>query len=148
MKLVRYQHPLARNFGDLDRWFRSPEDGFGRLFELAERLSGAPSSGTSYFGADLFEDDDHYYAQLEMPGVKKDDLKIELHDHQLTVVWERRVDEKAKDTERHDQTSLRRVVAVPEGIDADKVSAKLEDGILTVTLPKSAERKPREIKVG
>lgn len=147
MKLVRYHHPLAGNFSDLDRWFRSPSDGFGRLFELAERLSGAPTDGASNYGADLYEDEDHYYARLELPGVKKADLKLELHDHQLSVSYERQNGEPKKADQPRETAVSKRIVTVPDGIDSEKVSAKLEDGILTITLPKSVERKPREIKV-
>jgi HSP20 family protein len=146
MKLVRYQHPLSESFGEFDRWLRSPSDGFHRLFELADRLSGPAQSGVSGYGVDLFEDDDHYYARLELPGVKKDDLTVELHDHQLSISYERRSDSN-DDEKNREQAAAKRVFTVPEGINPDKVSAKLEDGILTVTLPKSEERKPREIKV-
>ncbi|MCB1231789.1 MAG: Hsp20/alpha crystallin family protein [Verrucomicrobiae bacterium] len=141
MKLVRYQHPLADSFSEFDRWFRSPAAGFGRLFELADRFSETGSAG---FGYDLYEDDENYFARLELPGVKKDDLKVELHDHTLTIVYDH---EKKGDSENEERAVLKRVVTVPDGIDAEKVGAKLEDGILTVTLPKSAERKPRQIKV-
>ena len=147
MKLIRYHQPLAGNYNDLDRWFRSPSDGFGRLFELAERLSGVPSVGDHRYGADLYEDDDHYYARLELPGVKKADLKLELHDHQLSVSCERCNDSPEKADLTKDTATAKRIVTVPDGIDPENVSAKLEDGILTITLPKSIERKPREIKI-
>ena len=146
MKLVRYQHPLTDAFGDLDRWFRSPLEGFGRLFELADRFGSLPATGVAGFGADLYEDEGHYFARLELPGVKEEDLTVELHDHQLTISSERRKTADKPDTAA-ENTVYRRIVTVPDGIDADKVSAKLEDGILTVTLPKSAERKPRQISV-
>lgn len=142
MKLIRYQHPLADTFGEFDRFFRSPANGFGRLFEIADRLA---ESGPTGFGADLYEDEENYYARLELPGVKKEDLKVELHDHLLTVVYERASAERAEG--QSEKTALKRVVTVPEGVDAEKVGAKLEDGILTVTLPKSEERKPRQITV-
>lgn len=147
MKLVRYQHPLTDAFGDLDRWFRSPMEGFGRLFDLADRLGALPAAaGMAGFGADLYEDEGHYYARLELPGVKKEDLSVELHDHQLTISCERKKteDQPEKSTET---TVYKRVVTVPDGVEADRVSAKLEDGILTVTLPKSAGKKPRQISV-
>ncbi|MCB1090436.1 MAG: Hsp20/alpha crystallin family protein [Verrucomicrobiae bacterium] len=145
MKLVRYHHPLTDSFGDLDRWFRSPLDGFGRLFELANRVGVLPTGTVSHFGVDLYEDDGNYFAKVELPGVKKEDLNVELHEHQLTVSCERRVDSESK--ESAGESVLKRVFTVPEGIDGEKVSAKLEDGILTVTLPKSPERKPRQISV-
>lgn len=143
MKLVRYQHPLAESFSDFDRWFRHPSESFGRLFELADRLSS--NVGLPALGADLYEDDDHYHVRLELPGVKKEDLKVELHDHLLSVVYERSAKEAGESAPGG--SAMKRVVTVPDGIDGEKVSAKLEDGILTVTLPKSVDRKPREIRV-
>lgn len=144
MKLVRYQHPLTESFSDFDRWFRQPSGSFGRLFELADRLSS--NAGQLGLGADLYEDDDHYHVRLELPGVKKDDLKVELHDHLLSVICERST-ANGEGGEHAPASAVKRVVTVPDGVDGEKVSARLEDGILTVTLPKSAERKPREIRV-
>lgn len=146
MKLVRYQHPLTEAFGELDRWFRSPLDGFGRLVDLADRLGAlpAPSGLPSAYGADLYEDDHHYHVRLELPGVKKSDLSVELHEHQLTIAAERQATPESPNAQT---TVFKRVLTVPEGIAADAVTARLEDGILTVTLPKSAERRPRQIAV-
>lgn len=146
MKLVRYQHPVTDAFGELDRWFRSPLEGVGRLFELADRFGSLPAMGVAGFGADLYEDEGHYFARLELPGVKKEDLTVELHDRQLTISCERSNTAEKPDSSG-ETTVYRRAVTVPDGIDSAKVSAKLEDGILTVTLPKSAERKPKQISV-
>jgi len=146
MKLVRYQYPLTDAFGDLDRWFRTPMEGFGRLVELADRLGSAQPNGLAGFGADLYEDEGHYHARLELPGVKKEDLSVELHDHQLTISCERKT-AADKPNASAETAVYKRVVTVPDGIDADHVVAKLDDGILTVTLPKSADRKPRQIAV-
>ena len=140
MKLIRYQNPLSETFGDLDQWFRSPFDGFGRVFELANQLNRYSNMGLA---ADLFEDDDHYFARVELPGVKKGDLSLELNDGTLLIGFER--DSKAD--ENQESAVWKRAVTVPDGVDAAKVSAKLEDGILTVTLPKSEARKPRKISV-
>lgn len=146
MKLVRYHYPLADGLNELDRWFRSPSEGFGRLLDLAERLGGVPSAAAPGFGVELYEDDDNYHARLEMPGVKKEHLKVELHDHQLSVSAER-AGAPSQEGGVQQRSEVRRSVTVPEGIDEGRVSAKLEDGILTVTLPKAPDRKPREIQV-
>lgn len=141
MKLLRYQYPLSHGLSDLDRWFRSPSEGFGRLFDLAERLSGPAFSDISSENFDLFENDDHYFVRLEIPGVKKEDLTLELHDRQLAIEFQSRL------PGQEDPSRGKRVVSVPEGIDSTSVSAKLEDGILTVTLPKSPETKPISVQV-
>ena len=137
MKLLRYHYPLSSGLNDLDRWFRSPSDGFGRLFDLAERLSSPATTST----ADLYEDENHFFVQLEIPGVRKEDVELELHDHRLTLSFKRAV------ADRDEPETLQRVIAVPEGVDAERVEAKLEDGVLTVTLPKTPELKPVEIRI-
>lgn len=140
MKLIRYQNPLSQNFGDFDHWFRSPFDGLGRFFELANQLNRYSNMDLA---ADLYDDDDSYYARVELPGVKRKDLTLELNDGTLSVGFERESDSK----EDGNGTVWKRAINVPDGVDASKVSAKLEDGILTVNLPKSEALKPRKIAV-
>ena len=142
MKLVRYQHPLMNSFDDLDSWFRSPTDGLHRLFDLAGRL-GNYVQEPPRLAADLFEDDDHYFARLELPGVKKENLEVGLEENTLTIGFGR----KSAGEESEEKEIYKRAITVPDGVDAEKVSAKLEDGILTVTLPKAENRKPRQITV-
>lgn len=141
MKLIRYHQPLSNAFGDFDQWFQNPLEGFGRFFEMANQLNRYSEMGLA---SDLYEDDDHFFVRVELPGVKKKDLNLELNDGTLTVGFERSSDSKEDSPEG---TVWKRAVTVPDGVDAGKVSAKLEDGILTVTLPKSEARKPRKISV-
>ncbi len=144
MKLVRYnEHPLLSHFNDLDRWFSNPAEGlgnFGRFFELADRLAGA---NRYRLAADLYEDDHNFYARVELPGAKKEDVNVELNNGSLTISYNR----KTEGDDRQESVDLRRSLAVPDSIKADDISAKLEDGVLTVTLPKAEERKPRQISV-
>ena len=142
MKLIRYHNPLSETFGDLDHFFRSPFDGFGRVFELANQLNRYSNMDLA---AEVFEDGDNYHARVELPGVKKKDLSLELNDGNLAVGFKRESD--PKEGEEADGTVWKRAISVPEDVDASKISAKLEDGILTVTLPKSEARKPRQITV-
>ena len=73
--------------------------------------------------------------------MKKDDVKIELNNGLLTVSAEKR----EKNGDNESSFSLTRSVSVPDGVNADGIAAKLEDGILNVTLPKAENRKPRTI---
>ena len=126
---------------DFNPWLRHPFTGFPAVGQwLNDFLPGAL---TDRLAADVYEDPGHYFARFELPGVKKDDLKVELHDHLLTVSAERR--ETQGDGERRFQLS--RSIAVPEGVRADAITAKLEDGLLTVTLPKPEQRQPRLIDI-
>lgn len=92
---------------------------------------------------DVYEDADNFYARFEIPGVKKEDVKLELRDRMLTVTAEKR--EKSGNDEQ--SYSLSRSVSVPDSVAEDRISAKLENGLLTVTLPKQEHRKPRTIEV-
>ena len=144
MKLIRTNPPTGLSrVSDFDDWFRNPFASFpaslSRLFEWDNFLGGVPSS----LAADIHEDQDRYYARFEMPGIKKDDVKIELSNNLLTVSAEK----KEKRGDEESSYSLTRSISVPETVKADAIGARLEDGILTVTLPKTEERKPKTITV-
>jgi HSP20 family protein len=93
---------------------------------------------------------DNIVAVVELPGMRKEDVEISLHDGTLTISGERKREgadgDKAERTERYIGT-FRRTVALPTRVDANKVSATYRDGILTVTLPKAEEVKPKQIQV-
>jgi HSP20 family protein len=89
-------------------------------------------------------------AVIELPGMRKEDIDISLHDGTLTISGERKREinngETAQRTERYVGT-FRRSITLPTRVDAGKVSATYQDGILKVTLPKAEEAKPKQIKV-
>lgn len=126
---------------DFDQWLRNPFasfSAFGSLFD-----PGFSSIAPARLATDVYEDVDNYYARFEVPGVKKEDVKVELHDRLLTVSVEKR--EKSEQSEQ--SYTLSRSVSVPDSVEPDRIGAKLEDGLLTVTLPKQEQRKPRAIQV-
>jgi HSP20 family protein len=142
MKLIRSNTPesgLSR-VTDFDDWFRNPFalPALSRLFDWDGVFGGGGRLAT-----DIHEDKDNYYATFEVPGVKKEDVKIELNDRMLTVTVEKK--EKTGDSES--SFTATRSISVPESVKSDVIAAKLEDGLLTVTLPKSEERKPRTIDI-
>ena len=144
MKLIR-SNPLASlsRVSDFDDWFRNPFAGlrpFGRLFDLGNFFR---DSGVGSLATDIHEDKDNYYARFEVPGVKKEDVKLELNNNLLTVTAEK----KEKRGDEESSYSLTRSISVPDIVKPDAIAAKIEDGILTVTLPKSEDRKPRNIEV-
>jgi HSP20 family protein len=117
---------------------------FDQLFDLA----GFPAFKTSAvapatLAVDVYEDEGHYYARFEVPGVKKEDAKVELEDRRLAVT----VSRKTQTAEGESSFELSRSLTVPEGIEVEKIAAKIEDGLLTVTLPKAEVRKPRIIEL-
>jgi len=97
----------------------------------------------------IFENKDGYVLEAEMPGVNKEGLEITLEGNELTLVGRRHVEAapgEALFRESHAR-DYRRVFELDPAIDTTKVSAKMEQGILTLTLPKSEKVKPRKIKV-
>lgn len=142
MKLLRSAPSTLARVSDFDEWFRHPFAGLPSLSHffgnLGEIFPGVPSDKLA---VDVHEDKDAYHASFEVPGVKKEDVKIELNNGMLTVSAEKR----EKNGDNESSYSLSRSVSVPEGVNAEAISAKLEDGILRVTLPKAEHRKPRTI---
>ncbi len=147
MKLIRYEQPQLIN--DLGSWFSDPFVGFGdlaRFFEGGARpgagLSGA-ASGDRRLATDLYEDEGSYHVRFEVPGVKKADLQVEVEGGVLTVSCEKKSEDNGEST----LENQRRAIRLPEGVDSEKIGAKLEDGVLTVTVAKAEEVKPRAIEV-
>jgi HSP20 family protein len=152
MNLIRYQAPESAPWLAFDRW-SNLRDELNSFFEMPF-WSGFGRSGQLFTGwspaLDLYESGDHFVAIVELPGMRKEDIDISLHDGALTISGERKGGstngEKAQRTERYVGT-FRRSIALPTHVDAGKVSATYQDGILKVTLPKAEEAKPKQIQV-
>jgi HSP20 family protein len=120
---------------------------YGRFAGLADEidrlLTGTVHARTD-FPVDLSEDKDNAYVRAELPGVKREDLKVETADGTLTITATRQ----AKNGEKEESFSLTRAVALPADVEAEKVTATYENGVLTVTLPKREALKPRQVAIG
>ena len=155
MSLIRYQAPELNAWPSLDRWSNLRDEldslfevplwtGFGRMGQLFTEWSPA---------LDLYQNSDSVVAVVELPGMRKEEIEISLHDGTLTIGGERRKEsstsngQKAERSERY-VGKFRRSIALPTRVDANKVTATYRDGILTVTLPKAEEAKPKQIQVG
>jgi len=142
MKLIRSSPSALARVSDFDEWFRHPFAGLPSFSHFFNNLSEVfPGVTSDKLAVDVHEDKDAFHASFEVPGVKKEDVKIELNNGMLTVSAEKR----EKNGDNESSYSLSRSVSVPEGVNADGINAKLEDGILRVTLPKAEHRKPRTI---
>ena len=143
MNLIRYNNPeLGSPLGTFT-------DQINRLFGLTTRP--AESFGDWSPALDAFEDKDKYTACIEVPGLKKDDLNVTVHDGVLTISGERKTEKDVKEgtvhrTERY-YGKFSRSVSLPSAVRADKVSAAYKDGVLTVEVPKAEEAKPKTIEV-
>ena len=109
----------------------------GRLLE--GRVGGELELPTDL---DLSETDDALEVVLDVPGVKESDIKISLSDNRLSVKGERKSETEKKEKNFHrierSYGAFERTVTLPCEVEADKVAAKLKDGVLTITLPKAA----------
>jgi HSP20 family protein len=101
---------------------------------------------------DLVERDDHLVLRADLPGLSEDDIRIEVQDSVLTVSGDRKTEheEKREGYYRMERASgsFSRSVTLPEGIDADKIDASFDKGVLEVRIPKPEERKPQRIAIG
>lgn len=144
MRLVRYSYPSTRSLAPLSG-FPSPWSGLesemDRLFETVLGDYTAPSADR--FPVDLYEDKDSFYVRAELPGIDRNDINVEVVENFLNVSAAR----KSKEDGKEESFSFSRSVAIPESVQGDKVSAQYQDGVLTVTLPKKEEAKPRKIAV-
>lgn len=144
MKLIRSAPSALARVSDFDEWFRHPFAGMPTLGQFFSQLGEAfPGITSDKLAVDVHEDKDAYHAHFEVPGVKKEDVKIELNNGMLTVTAEKR----EKNGENESSYTLSRSVSVPEGVNVEAIAAKLEDGILNLTLPKAEHKKPRTIEL-
>ena len=149
--LTRWQRP------DLSVW-----PGFGRFFGLRNELDrlfepfAEFTLGSQLLRAwnpaiDLYDDKDNVTVKAELPGLKKEDIDVSLHDGVLTISGERKSEEKFEGAETYRAERFvgrfQRSVTLPSPVSADKVQAQYKDGVLTVTLPKTEEAKPKQIEV-
>jgi HSP20 family protein len=99
--------------------------------------------------AGVVEDNDGYVLRVEMPGLNKEGLEISLEDNELTIIGRRSLP-KVDGTLVHQELrgeNFRRTFQLDPSIDGEKINAKIEQGVLTLTLPKAEHVKPRKITV-
>ena len=136
-----------------------PFDLFQREFDgMFNRWRGGREGGDGNmlapYGVDIREDADHFYVEAELPGFKKEDVEITLENQTLTIAAQRR-DESRQEGKKgelllHERRYSRflRSFTLPPTVNEQSVNAKLQDGVLTITLNKREETKPRKIQVG
>ena len=120
---------------------------------IGERQNGSSGAPLAPYAVDVREDGDHIYVEAELPGFKKNEVDITLENQTLTIAAERR--EEKEDGGKKGEHLLRerrytrflRSFTLPPTVDEQTVNAKLADGVLTITLNKREETKPRKISV-
>jgi len=148
--LIRWQRPVLSpwaGFGplsdlrdEIDRLFDAPLSEFARTSQL---LSGWTPA------LDMSEDKDNIYVRWELPGMKKEDIELSLHDGVLTISGERKQEKKGEEGYKNERFfgRFQRSVTLPASVDGNKVKATYQDGVLKVVLPKAEEAKPKQIEV-
>jgi HSP20 family protein len=100
---------------------------------------------------DLFESDDHFVLKADLPGLSEGEVSIEVHDGTLSVSGERKVEHEARERgfTRIERAfgSFNRSLTLPDGVDADSISAHFDRGVLEVKIRKPEQRKPRRVEI-
>lgn len=131
----------------LARVRREMDELFDRFFGEGNGSSLVP--GAWYAPVALWEDDEHLYLEVEVPGVFQDDLELTVHQGTLRISGERKAPEADRESWYNERRYGRfeRVISLPEAVAADSIKAELHDGILHVTLTKKPEAQPKRIPV-
>ncbi|PIQ10727.1 MAG: heat-shock protein Hsp20 [Ignavibacteriales bacterium CG18_big_fil_WC_8_21_14_2_50_31_20] len=137
----------------------SVEKEFSKLFDSFNNRFGLKSSKEDEDFAnavwspltDIREDEDKYSLHLDLPGVKKEDVKITFNNGQIAISGERNFGKEEKNSKYHHVErafgKYYRAFNLPEKIIEDRIDAEFKDGILKITIPKAEEAKPKQIEV-
>lgn len=133
----------------MDKFFEDP-DWFGQMNPWAPFWEPVSKMQES-LRCNIEEKDDRYILTAAVPGWKQEEIDIGIHDGYLTIKGNRESESKTEDGKYHlrefSHTRFERSFTLGDGIDPEKVEAKLEHGVLTVMLPKKEDMKPRSVKV-
>ena len=143
MLATRWQ-PLHGLWSDMGRL----QDEVNRMF--ARREAGPRSLTASYPALNVWEDKDRWYVEAELPGMELEELEILVHENQFTIQGERKQPELPEATWHRCERGFgkfSRTFQFSEDVDADKVEARFQQGVLLIELPKREEVKPRRIEV-
>jgi len=127
---------------EIDRLFEAP---LAELVRNSQLLSGWTPM------LDVYEEKDHFTVKAELPGMKKEDIEVAMHEGSLSISGERKSESKHEDSEVYRAERFfgrfQRTVTLPAPVAVDKIQAQYKEGVLTITLPKTEEAKPKRIEV-
>jgi HSP20 family protein len=121
-------------------------------FRLMDELMRSAGNGNRVTGftplVDVHETEEEYLVKVDLPGVKADDVSVEVNDNVLSISGSRAADEtgQAQLVERP-YGSFVRTLTLPQGVDSDSIEAGYRDGVLELRIPKPAEQKPKKITI-
>lgn len=153
MKLTRW-NPVS-DLSSLSSDMFNMQREFNRLFDSF--LRGGTQYDESMFtsnwipSVDIVEKQDEYLVEIELPGVRKEDVKITLESNVLTIRGEKKHESEKKEDQYHrverSYGAFQRSFTLPLTVKGDKIDASYKDGILQIHLPKAEEAKPKAIDV-
>ncbi|HMN23048.1 MAG TPA: Hsp20/alpha crystallin family protein [Ignavibacteriaceae bacterium] len=151
MTLVRFNP--NRDLIDFEREFNKMFNSFENRFGISK----SKDVDTEYENAvwapltDIYEDNDKFSLKVDLPGIKKEDVKISFTNGKLNISGERVQESESKDAKCHriekSYGKYFRSFNLPELIQSEKINAEFADGQLTITIPKAEEAKPKEIEI-
>jgi len=148
------------------RIYNFPAMGWQNPFEEIERMSrqlnlltnamfgsaGLPLSPAGVFPAvNITEEKDKYYVRAELPGLKSDEIVLQVSGRNLSISGERKIQSEGENAKYHrkerEEGRFSRIIGLPGDINADSVEANMVNGVLTVVISKSEASKPKQITV-
>ena len=129
------------------------QDRMNNLFEEVNRGSGSdePSTATWSPAVDIFETYDEIVVQVEVPGLLREDIELNLDNNVLSLKGNRKLDKESADENYHrierSYGSFSRSFSIPTMIKEDDIKADYKDGVLSIALPKTERARPKEIKI-
>jgi len=150
MSLIRYQPNEVAAWSPVDR-LAVLRDEMNRLFDFP-----GGSRDTGLFGGwtpalDVIDEKDHFLVLCELPGMRKEDISITLHEGTITIAGERKSAQEQQESETFRSEryfgKFQRSVTLPASVDSTQVNATYVDGVLCIKLPKSEEAKQKQIQV-
>lgn len=143
---------MMRPFEEMERWYESVfPRGWLRPFPTDWRSLRSASFAHRMPAMDVIDREDEVILRAEVPGVRKEDLKVSLSDNEITIEGRTEHEEEEKRTDYYCREMsygvFKRVLELPAGVDASKADAKMKDGVLEIQLPKLERAKRREVNV-
>jgi HSP20 family protein len=152
MAIIRWREPdFFEGQPDFRRSVNMLQERMNRLFGDFFDPGFTPSRSGVFPPLNLYSDDENLYITAELPGVSSDDIEIEAEAESANIKGERKIASEGDNCCYHrrerEAGKFSRKIAFPVRIDPDKVGAQMKDGVLTLTLPKAADTRPKKIDV-
>ncbi|HTP27076.1 MAG TPA: Hsp20/alpha crystallin family protein [Anaeromyxobacteraceae bacterium] len=145
MRRVRPARPMLEHPFEFDQLRR----GMLRLLDAAVGHT-VGDMAVAFPSVNITQDDSNFYVRAELPGIKPDDLSISVVRNRISLAGKREIEkehERVYHRKERAEGSFSRAVTLPAEVDAEHVDARYSEGVLTITLPKADQAKPRQIAV-